>query len=144
MTTVTPADDSKEQLQACSRSRVARSAPGDGTRILVRLNFAFANSTRKFTKLTSLVVKDVPRGSTVTASCPKSCAKKSFKKTNASRQVSLKPLLRKPLKAGTLITVTVSKPGAVSAVKILKIQRRRSPTVTTRCQPEGATKPTTC
>jgi hypothetical protein len=117
---------------------------GDGTRILVRLNFSYANSTKKSTKLTSLVLKDVPLGSTVTALCRKSCAKKSFKKTRASGTVSLKPLLSKPLKVGTLITVTVSKPGAISAVKILKIQPRKSPTVTTRCQPQGAAKPTRC
>jgi hypothetical protein len=117
---------------------------GDGIRILVRLTFAFANSTKKSTKLTSLVLKDVPPGSTVTASCRKSCARKSFKKTRASGTVSLKPLLSKPLKVGTLITITVSKPGAISAVKILKIRPRKSPTITTRCQPEGATKPSTC
>ena len=117
---------------------------GDGSPILVSLAFAYANSTKKQTKLTSLVVKNVPAGATVTASCPKSCAKKSFKKTNAKGTVSLAPLLKKPLKAGTLITVIVSKPGSTSAVKILKIQPRKSPTVTTRCQPEGTTKPTAC
>jgi hypothetical protein len=117
---------------------------GDGIRILVRLNFGYANSTRKSTKLTHLILKDVPNGSTVTAVCSRSCARKSFKKTKASGTVSLKPLLSKPLKVGARITVTVSKPGAISAVKILKIRPRKSPTITTRCQPEGATKPTTC
>ena len=43
---------------------------GDGVRILVTLAFAYANSTKKSTTLTSLVVKNVPAGSTVTASCP--------------------------------------------------------------------------
>ena len=78
------------------------------------LAFNFANSTKKQTKLTSLVVKNVPAGATVSASCPKSCAKKTFKKTGASGNVSLAALIKKPLKVGTKITVTVSKPGSSS------------------------------
>ena len=112
--------------------------------IVVSLAFAFSNSTKKQTKLTSLVVKNVPAGSTVTAKCPKGCAKKSFTKTNASGQVSLATLIKKPVKVNTVITVVVSKPGSGSAVKILKIRARKSPKLTSQCQPVGASKPAAC
>ena len=112
--------------------------------IVVSLAFAFSNSTKKQTKLTSLVVKNVPAGSTVTAKCPKGCAKKSFEKKGASGQVSLATLIKKPLKVKTVITVVVSKPGSGSAVKILKIRSRKSPQLTSQCQPVGAAKPAAC
>ena len=103
------------------------------------------NSTKKQTKLTSLIVKNVPAGSTVSASCPKACAKKSLKKTAVGGNVTLTAILgKKPLKVGTLITVIISKPGSTSAVKVLKIQPHKSPTVKTQCQPEGASKPGSC
>jgi hypothetical protein len=51
---------------------------------------------------------------------------------------------RKKLKAGTEITVTVSKPGMSSAVKVLTIRARKAPLVTTLCQPEGSPKPAAC
>ncbi len=115
-----------------------------GPQIVVTLAFGFSNSTKKQTKLTSLVVKNVPAGSTVTAKCPKGCAKKSFTKTNASGQVSLATLIKKPVKVNAVITVVISKPGSGSAVKILKIRARKSPKLTSQCQPVGATKPAAC
>jgi hypothetical protein len=110
----------------------------------VTLAFSFANSTKTKTKLTSLVVKNVPAGSTVTAACRKHCAKKSFKKARASGRVALSALIKKPLKVNSVITVVVSKPGFVSAVKVLKIRARKAPSVTTQCRPEGAKKPVAC
>ncbi len=76
--------------------------------------------------------------------CPKGCAKKTFKKSRASGQLALKSLTKKPLPVNTAITVVVSKAGASSAVKILKIRARQAPLVTTLCQPEGAAKPAAC
>jgi len=113
-------------------SNVLAASSAAKPQIVVTLAFGFANSTKKQTKLTSLVVKNVPAGSTVSAACPKSCAKKTFKKTGASGNVSLAALIKKPLKVGTTITVTVSKPGYTSVVKTLKVQPRKSPTLTTR------------
>jgi hypothetical protein len=115
-----------------------------GAQIVVTLGFNF-NSSKKTTKLSSLVVKNVPAGSTVKAKCPKGCKKKSFTKKNASGRVSLSSLIKKKnLKVNTKITVVVSKPGSSSAIKILKIRSRKAPQVTTQCQPEGAPKPTAC
>ena len=111
--------------------------------IVVTLGFSFT-STKKKTKLSGLVVKNIPAGSTVTVRCPKGCAKKTFKKSRAGGQLALKSLTKKPLPVNTAITVVVSKAGASSAVKILKIRARQAPLVTTLCQPEGAAKPGAC
>jgi hypothetical protein len=113
--------------------------------VTVTLAFGFHGAGRHTTKLTSLVVKSVPVGATVTAVCPKGCAKKRLALRNASGNVSLKALTRaKRLAVATKITVTVSKPGAVSAVKVLTIRKAKAPTVASLCLPPGASKPRAC
>ena len=42
------------------------------------------------------------------------------------------------------ITVVVSKPNAISAVKILKIRKSKAPTITTRCIRPGSTAQVAC
>jgi hypothetical protein len=121
----------------------ATAKAGPAPQIVVTLGFSFT-SIRKATKLANLVVKNLPAGSTVTVKCPKGCANKTFKKAKARGQLLLKPVVKKPLKLGTEITVIVSKPGFSSAVKVLKIRARKAPLVTTLCQPEGSSKPAAC
>jgi hypothetical protein len=112
--------------------------------IVVTLTFSYHDANRRTTRISALTVNSVPAGSTVTARCPKGCAKKSLVKKNAKGNVSLKALAgKKPLKARTKITVTVTKPGAVGAVKVLQIQKSKAPTVKSLCQPPGA-KPGKC
>jgi hypothetical protein len=113
--------------------------------VVVTLTFTFKDANKRTTKVGRVTVNSVPAGATVTAVCPKGCAKKKLVKRNVSGNVSLKELTgKKPLKAKTKITVTVSKPGAVSAVKVLVVQRSKAPTVTSFCQPPGAAKPGKC
>ena len=113
--------------------------------IVVTLTFSYHDANKKTTRISALTVNSVPAGSTVSASCPKGCAKKSLVVKNAKGNVSLKALAgKKPLKVKTKITVTVSKPGAVSAVKVLEVQKRKAPTVRSFCQPPGAKRPGKC
>jgi hypothetical protein len=93
----------------------------------IAVAFTF-NADRRRTRLTRLVVKGVPEGATVTARCSRTC--RSLTVTAKRASVSLKPLVAKPLSAGTRITVTVSSPGYVSAVKVLTMRVRRAPAVT--------------
>lgn len=114
----------------------AAAKSGDSSpQIRVSVTFTFSSSTKQQTKLSSLMIRGVPAGSTVSA--------KGFKKTNASGNVSLKSLLKKPFKAGTEITVTISHPAMSTAIKTIKILPRKAPVVTTKCQPAGA-KPKAC
>jgi hypothetical protein len=69
---------------------------------------------------------------------------KGFTKKNAFGTVSLAKFIKKPLKVNDTITIVVSKPNAINAVKILKVRAAKKPLITTRCQPPGATKPVAC
>jgi hypothetical protein len=94
----------------------------------------FAAAKKTATKFTTLQVKNVPFGATVSVTCkgkgcPSGLKGKGFTKTNAFGTVTLAKFIKKPLKAGNVVTVVVSKPGAINAVKILKVRahaRRRS------------------
>jgi hypothetical protein len=99
---------------------------------------------KRQTRLSSLRVRAVPAGATVKVTCPRGCSAKSFTKRGAKGSVSLARFVKRPLKAGTTLTVVVSKPGAIASVKTLKIRSRKPPLVTTRCQPPSAAKPQAC
>jgi hypothetical protein len=116
--------------------------------ILVTLAF-FSSASKKTTKFTSLSVKNVPLGATVTVTCkgkgcPSGLKRKGFTKKNAFGTVSLKKFIKKPLKAKDVITVVVSKPGAIAAVKVLTIRSAKKPLIATKCLPPGAKSPVAC
>ena len=76
---------------------------------------------------------------------PARLRRKTYRKLKRTGgKLLLTPVLKKKLDVGTEITVTVSKPGATSAVKVLTIRARKAPLVTTLCQPEGSSKPAAC
>ena len=97
----------------------------------IAVAFSF-NADRRRTRLTRLVVKGAPQGATVSARCSRTCRPLTVTAKRAS--VSLKPLTTKALRAGTRITITVSKPGYVSVVKVLTMRARRAPAVTDGAQ----------
>jgi hypothetical protein len=116
--------------------------------ILVTLAF-FSTAGKKTTKFTSLSVKNVPLGATVTVTCkgkgcPSGLKGKGFTKKNAFGTVSLSKFIKKPLKAKDVITVVVSKPNAISAIKLLTIRASKKPLIATKCQPPGAKSPVAC
>jgi hypothetical protein len=82
-------------------------------RITASVSFGFAGSRGRL-RFRSLSVKGVPKGATVSARCTgKRCPERSFTKRNAKGTVVLKPFLRRPIRAGTRLTVSVTKAGAV-------------------------------
>ena len=122
-------------------------------RINVTATFLFS-AGRKSTRFTALAVKEVPKGSTVAATCRgRGCPTHkvkgkrravTFTKRHASGSVTLKPWLRKRLPVGTVITATVTKPGFVGMVKALTLRRSKPPKVVTSCLAPGAKKPSRC
>ena len=109
----------------------------------------FVRVAKKSTKFTSLQVKQVPRGATVKVTCkgkgcPKGLTRKGYTKRKAPSTVTLAKFIKKPLRAGIKITVVVSKPDAISAVKTLTVRAGKKPLISTRCQPPGAKRPTRC
>jgi hypothetical protein len=122
--------------------------PSATEQVLVTLAF-FSTASKKTTKFTTLQVKNVPLGATVKVTCkgkgcPSGLKGKGFTKTNAFGTVTLAKFIKKPLKAGDVITVVVSKPNAISAVKVLTVRASKKPLITTKCQPPGAKSPVAC
>jgi len=101
-------------------------------RLAVTLLYDYSRAGRRSTRLTSLVVKGVPVGATVAVACPRGCSRKSMTSAR-SGNVSLKAFVRRSLKAGTKLTVRVTRPGALGVVKTLTIRAAKRPTVATAC-----------
>jgi hypothetical protein len=128
----------------------ASNRPAAPERVNVTLAFGFPSAAAS-TRFTLLQVKNVPRGATVKATCKgRGCPTKRvkgkrknvvFTKKNASGNVKLKPFLRRSLRAGAVITVTVTKPGAFGMVKKLTVKRNKRPALSTTClQPNSKAK----
>lgn len=101
-------------------------------RMAVTLGFTYSAGP-SHTTLGSLTVKGAPRGSTVVATCKgKGCPKRGFKKIGTAGNVSLKSLVKHPLAVGSTITVTVTRAGYFTTVKVLKVLKSKAPKVTTR------------
>jgi hypothetical protein len=123
--------------------------PAAAAQINVAVSFDFRSSTTKATKFTSLAVKNVPKGATVSATCKgKGCPAKrvkgkrrivSFTKHNASGTVSLTPWAKRSLRVGTVLRIVVTKPGAIGAIKTLTVRPRKAPKVETQCLQAGST-----
>lgn len=128
------------------------------------LAFTFAAS-KSATTFKSLSVKNIPFGSLVTVTCTKgSCpaallkkvktgkGKKARTKTvkvpltfkNAFGTINLKRLITKPMRAGAVVTVAVTKPNAIGSIKVLTVRRAKAPSVGTRCLAPGAKKSVPC
>jgi hypothetical protein len=117
-------------------------------RVLVSVSFRYAASD-KATRLTTFVVKNIPSGATLQVSCaPKKkgarCPVKRLTKTNAKGTVKLKSFIGPKFRRGTVITVQVTKPGMVGAVKLVTIRKHNGPASATKCLPIGAKKPVAC
>jgi hypothetical protein len=122
---------------------VVLSGLGVVARIRVSLSYRY-RLLRHRTRILSLVVKKVPAGATVKATCSRHCSRRSMIRRNARPVVSLRALIRRPLRPGTVITVVVSRPGEIAAVKRLTIRARRKPRLVTRCLPPNAVRPQVC
>jgi hypothetical protein len=104
---------------------------------------------KRTTRFTRLQVKGLPRGTTVRVTCkgkgcPGAFKGKGYTKKNASGTLSLAKFLNKSLRAGDVLTIVVSRPGATSAVMAITMRAGKKPSVTQKCQPPGAAKPAAC
>jgi len=95
-------------------------------------------------------VKSLPAGSTVTVKCksPRGTrtgkCPRSLVKGNLAGTFNLTSFTKRKLRAGTILEVRVSGPGATTLVKTLKLRPRKSPQVTTKCVLPGQTALTAC
>ena len=99
------------------------------------MSFNFPEPGAKSTKFTVFLVKTVPAGSKIVATCKgKACGKKKPTQTvnNAKGTVRLKKFQR-VFKVGSVIEVRVTKPGMEGIVKQVKINKKKNPTIITKC-----------
>jgi hypothetical protein len=123
-----------------------------------RLNFTIGfdfSSASRSTRFTRLLVKEAPRGATVQVTCRgRSCPTRrvrgsrrpaAFTQRVGTRAITLRPWIRKPLRAGTVLKVTLTRPGAVGRVKTLTVRTNRRPLTRTTClRPNSKTARTPC
>ena len=126
---------------------VAAPPPG---RINVTIAFDGTRNAKSST-FTLLQLKGAPSGASVDVVCSgKACPKRKGKATrltkpNAPSTLSLKPWLKKPLRVGTVLKVTVTKPGSFGMVKTFKVRANQRPLITTTClEPNSKTSRTSC
>jgi Big-like domain-containing protein len=115
--------------------------------VKVEVGFRYLGYSDK-TVFKKLQVKKVPRGARLRATCAfrgHKCpgkAARAFTKKRARGTVSLASrFVDVELPIGAKITIVVTKPRAIGAVKILTMRPRLEPKVTTRCLRPGAKKP---
>ena len=137
---VTTTDAAGNTTVVTRRYRVL--APPPPERLDFTLAFDFARATTS-TRFTRLLVRDAPRGATLEVTCRgRSCPTRRlrgarrptvFTQRIGSRPITLRPWIRKSLRAGTVLTVTVTRPGAVGRVKTLTARTNRRPLTRTTC-----------
>ncbi len=117
-------------------------APPPPERLNFTLGFDFSSATTA-TRFTRLLVKEAPRGATLEVTCRgRSCPTRrvggtrrraTFTQRIGTRAITLRPWIRTSLRAGTVLKVTVTRPGAVGRVKTLTARTNRRPLTRTTC-----------
>lgn len=113
-------------------------------RVSAAVAFRFSNRGRS-TVFSSLQVRRITGGATVVVQCAgKGCPVRRFIKRRAAGTLSLRPFVRKRLRAGTVLRVRVTRAGFVGLALDVAIRARRPPRVTKRCLPPGGGRPQRC
>ena len=110
----------------------------------------FPRRPKETTRFTEIVVRNVPRGSTLVAKCltasGRRCggeSRKAFTKRGARGTVRVGRFERR-YRAGTKVEVTITNPAFITQIKTLSVRRNRAPGVSTRCRPPGSSKRIRC
>jgi hypothetical protein len=98
---------------------------------------ASATAGRRTTRFTSLRVTGIPSSSTVTVTCkgrgcPSALKHKTYKKRRASGSLSLTKLVSNPLRAGDVLTITVTPPKAKRIITTVTVRAGKSPLIARR------------
>jgi hypothetical protein len=109
----------------------------------VTLTYGF-DAKRRGTRFSALTLKRIPSGATVSVTCSNGCPRKAYKRAKPASTFRVKPYLHRLLKPGAVLTVTVSKPGAMTVIKRFTIRRSKRPLLESLCQAPEAKKPQRC
>jgi hypothetical protein len=93
----------------------------------------FMNAKQRYTRFATLSVKNVPAGATITVACRGGCPRERQTITaTKSGTVALKTWLRKRLKTGATLTITVNRAGMAGMTKTLTMRAERRPRIVTK------------
>ena len=102
-------------------------APAAPAKIGATLRYAFTR-TATTTMFTSLLVRNLPVGAKVKARCTGGgCSRKTFTAIAKTDTVSLRPMIRRKLKVGAVITVVVTKPGMTTRTIVVTVRKGKDP-----------------
>lgn len=106
-------------------------APDVKPKLDVSLSY-FMRATKRSTRFSTLSLKDVPAGATITVKCTGGCPRKRATITGKRGTVALTAFRNRTLKAGAKLTIEVTKPGTIGTAKVVTIRARKRPTIVTR------------
>jgi hypothetical protein len=121
----------------------------DGVDALKKMSITFGAGWevhRSYTILSKLTLNGAPAGSRAAISCtgPK-CPRRTMTLTVTKVRQPLRAFVGRRLRAGTVVTVVVSRRGYLTAVKRMTVRRGRPPVVSVqKCLPPGVSRPTVC
>jgi hypothetical protein len=129
--TATPTPDPVAQI-ADTKGATVLAATAPLAPIDVSLLY-FMNAKKRFTRFATLSVKGVPAGATITVTCMGGgCPRKTQTLTSAKGgTVKLSTWLRKRLKTGATLNITVTRPGMQGMTKTLTMRPERRPRIVT-------------
>jgi hypothetical protein len=121
--------------------------PSGPSRTILNYRYVFVRGNK--TRLSSLQLRNVPTGATVTVACkgrgcPKALKGKGSTLHNKRSTLNLSKLVKRPLVSGTKLVIVISSPTTVKTIKTLVIRKGKAPQLKTTCLRTGAKKPTSC
>lgn len=105
--------------------------PDSRPRLDVALSY-FMHATKRSTRFTSLSLKGVPAGATISIRCAGGCPRKRATITGKRGTVAITPYRNRALKAGAKLTIEVTRPGAIGTAKVVTIRAGKRPTIVTK------------
>jgi hypothetical protein len=134
-------------LQAALAANGGRLPGSDGTGTLAVLPVTVAydfSAKRNGTRFSALTLKRIPSGAKVRVTCAKGCPRKAYTPKQVKSTLRLTPFLNRRLKPGAVLTMTVSKPGAMTLIKRFTIRRGQRPRLESLCRAPGAKQARRC
>ena len=92
----------------------------------------FMRATKRSTRFSTLSLKGVPSGATITIKCTGGCPRKRATITGKRGTVALTAFRNRALRAGAKLTVEVTKPGSIGVAKVVTIRASKRPTIVTK------------
>ncbi len=89
-------------------------------------------ASKRETRFSTLSLKGVPSGATITIKCTGGCPRKRATITGKRGTVALTAFRSRAIKAGAKLTIEVTKPGSIGTAKVVTIRSGKRPKIVTK------------